>query len=155
MFCDPLFADHLTLLSKLWSCFSPSPLITSLSENCLTKPKHVIVHFQRQVDRKMLPAVLSSFCICQFGSAGSSFVPFEGAHPFLYYDFTFLMWQAVMMWGCRESMHSIFLCLFLSNALSSWGLSRTSNIIRCSNAMVVSRQQGSCRSTRKHVCNSQ
>lgn len=87
-------------------------------------------------------------------AARSSSGSFAESRPFPYYDFTLLMWQTVMVWGCRECLF-LLLYLFLSNALSSWGLSGISDIRRCCSAMIVSRQRGNCRSTRQRVCSSQ
>lgn len=58
--------------------------------------------------------------------------------------------------GVRLQRGCLFLLyLFLSNSLSSWGLSRVSNIRRCCSAMIVSRQQRNCGNTRQLACNSQ
>lgn len=51
-----------------WSrghAFPASPLIPSVSENCFTKAEHALAHSERQADRRMLPAALSSSSVCQ------------------------------------------------------------------------------------------
>lgn len=49
-------------------------------------------------------------------AACSSFGSFAESHPFLYYDFTLLMRQTMMGWGCGESVCSFF-CICSSQML--------------------------------------
>lgn len=117
--------------------FAAFPLIPSDSENCFTKAEHATGHSQKQADKDFSWHVIiilslsvlqrwAAWCVlsswmCQMHASSQlvqPHVPLLGSesHPFLWnYDFTLLMWQTGMVWGCREDVCSF--CIYSSQIL--------------------------------------
>lgn len=113
--------------------FATFPLIPSDSENCFARSMPLSIHKSKQTERSYLPHYhhplsvsapevnsamrfkqlnVSNACkLLTCTASYSSFGSFAESHPFLWnYDFTLLMWQTVMVWGCREGVCSFCIC---------------------------------------------